>query len=637
MKLKPAAAYAVGAILAAVAAGALGAGSVSCGDARTTALVVGVSTQARVPKDLATVTVLVEPRAGGVGTCSVLALDGTRTLVVRASGAAGQELRVTVSGFAEASVPGACSTTLTPKVVRRARARLVDGEELYLPMPLRHACFGVGCDAASDQTCAAGACVPDDSVARGLTRYDETSTSGETSFCLSKVNCFDDRVPGLLLDDQTCDFRMTADVTSAKGVNVEFVHEDLTREVLDVDDPVEGYTLDPDHPERFRLAPGLCDRVRKNQVAAVSVGVGCPSKRALNPMCAGVAGVGSPDAGLPEAPELCTSGAELAPAASAVYLLADRSRAMAAYYTNQPTSADPDSVPFAESVDLLLRSPELRRTQVAFRALPAAASDCGGDAFATPEIAFHPANDAHAAVSAVFADRSRVLPDDPPLFLDAALQPNGAYAAFASLGAPGTLGVADVLLFYDRDLWTHCAATGTKTTPDLAFDARQTLRVGTGSVLLGAPPGTDQGGRDPYVDGVWIARATAAFFADASFAGISQHVAFAELAAEFGSCLYDLPAEIDASHADLASTKVSWFDYVHSVRIDVPYAAACSASPTAPADGWALESGPAGKRVRVCGRPCVDLRTVLTLAGVYALQHHVPPPEEKVAWAPRCE
>jgi hypothetical protein len=257
------------------AAGAAASIATGCSSTPPTRLVVAVSTQARVPKDLRSVRVVVDSEGKPVS-CTTIAIDGgdgrlPRTLIVE--GAAGQAATVTVAGFKN-SPAGDCRDLSEALVVRQTRTHLAADETLLVSMPLRHACFDVKC--GDGETCAAGECVPAEVDSNKLVDYADPLVFGNTSFCLPTLKCFDNRIPALLLDEASCTFQLTLDVTTDKGINIELVHDDLSREILDLD-PSEGFTVDPEKHDRFALAPGLCRRFHERKIAAVSIGVGCPS------------------------------------------------------------------------------------------------------------------------------------------------------------------------------------------------------------------------------------------------------------------------------------------------------------------------------------------------------------------------
>ncbi|HWL86642.1 MAG TPA: hypothetical protein VNO21_12615 [Polyangiaceae bacterium] len=598
---------------------AAGAAFLAC-TSEQTGLVVFASTQARVPKDLvaATITVRSGPR---VVACRSVSLDAP--VSVEVSGADGEELTVDVAGFTRALEPDSCDGGgEKPRVERHAQMRLSRGVQLYLPMQLRWGCFDAACSAG--QTCEQGACVSDQVDPTHLVAYDGMLTSGSASYCLPRSLCFDHRAPALLVDPARCEYQLPDGMTLDQGINVELVQDTLAREVLDANDPAEGFSVDPKAPSKFTLAPALCERIQQGKISAVSAGVGCPSKTVFNPMCTDPGKTG--DGHATEAPETCTQPAELAPSPSALYFLFDRS-ASTKTVLSRDTS---DALSFPDLVRLALATPALAASRIAFESLPGTTDACGGaNQFTSPEVPFSSSADAAAAITQKLSDPTQFLTSNPPLYLDAALQPNGAYWAF-SLLPQGSVAQQRTVIVGSHDLWTGCTSSGAAgaTPADESFRAYNQRGVRTDVLLFGVAPGTPVS-RDPFVDATAISRMGAGIFFDASVDSSLAGQAFAQLVSEAASCFYDLPSTTDRTH--LAETKVAYFDVAGGGRVDISYNAACSEK-NPYADGWNLE----GPRVRVCGNACGGLRGVLQNAIQYAIGHHVTPPRIPLHWAPRC-
>ncbi|MDB4997814.1 MAG: hypothetical protein JWM74_5246, partial [Myxococcaceae bacterium] len=279
----------------------------------------------------------------------------------------------------------------------------------------------------------------------------------------------------------------------------------------------------------------------------------------------------------------------------------------------------------------------LRTSVVGFRFLPLASpAECTtspgscatlGGADAVP---FAPAADAQAKIGALLGDASKVDASDRTLFLDAVLRKENAYRGLASAGDATAFPRRQILLLANRDFASHCTpAIGGPN--DHAFEAFTTDAMTTGAVLLSAPPDAEQGNRDPFIDAVTIARAGAGPFWDTTFDPKLRAVAMTSVVTDLGSCLYDVPKGIDSKALATASTKLSYFDLLSSNRVDIPYDATCNDRSIG--DGFSFDAG----RVRICGRSCNDLRLVMKTAAVYAVEHHVPPPDVPVKLAPRCQ
>src|SRR5262249_10876422 len=83
-------------------------------------------------------------------------------------------------------------------------------------------------------------------------------------------------------------------------------------------------------------------------------------------------------------------------------------------------------------------------------------SDCTAatNSLATPQIAFLPALQARAKVLPVLGDKTKVAASDTPIFLDAALQANGAYQALRDLKASTktSFNKLAVMLIFNRPI-----------------------------------------------------------------------------------------------------------------------------------------------------------------------------------------
>jgi hypothetical protein len=596
----------------------------ACRDATPSEIVVAVSSQLRVPRVLRSVRVV----ARGTGTaltCESRALDSQDSLplVVSVPGQVGETIRVTVAGYAEdiGALPGdpcAIDGGPAPRIVRRAVTRIVSGERLHLGMPLRQSCIGVTC--GDGETCAGGECQAADIAPERLVEYSDALANGNTSYCLPRSKCFDGVSPALPVDMSTCTFQLPDEDSHPERLNVEILHDDFAREVLDLD-PIEGFSLVPGQPRQFRLAPPLCRRLSARKIATLFVGADCPPKDPLNPLCR----EDPPDGGPPLEDSLCTSPADVAPTRAAVYALMDRSHSMRQYFG--PSS-------FKAALDLALRSPALRTTSVGFRFMPSSAGQCtaADNAFSTLDgpdaVPFGASPDVRDRVIGLIGDLSRVAPDDAPLFLDAVLRSNGAYRALENLGDPSMLGRRYALLIGNRDFTSHCEPS-IGTPPGLAYDASINANVHTAALLLKAAPDTNQNGHDPYIDALSITHPGEGPFGDASSDDDGMRVAIAAFIAELGGCLYDLPPEIDRS-GDLQGIKISYFDVLGSKRVDVDRDILCG--PEGKGNGWNIE----GSRVRLCGKACGGIRFVLHESAVYTLQRGFVQPDVPVKWSPPC-
>lgn len=596
-----------------------------CSTPQPTGIVVGVTSQIPLPRDLRAIHVLVEAD-GAAPSCTTYARLPI-TVDTRSSG--GRSVTVTVAGFAQEPA-GDCANLDGALLVRKARTTFVDGQLLYLPMALRHACALVACSAT--ESCSAGECTPIDVDSSGLIHYSDALAYGDTSFCFPVSKCADNRAPVVPLGrEDPCTFVLpvkdpandAGPIMLDAGVNVQLVHDDLTTEMLDLD-PKEGFSVDPAKQDRFTVSPGLCrTRFANGKVNAVLVDVGCPEKPPLSPICTEDAKMANDK----EPQNLCVSG-ELTPTRSALYVLLDHSASMKEFF---------GATKLQEALNLALQAPTLRTSLVGITLLPANASDCGAatNRFATPDVPFGVASTVAKAAGDLLGDSSKIDPSDPMLFLDAALAAEGGYRALENLASDGKgpFNNREVLIVGNRDLWAHCSP-GVGDPVQHAFIASSEKNIHTAVIALKAPPEAGQFMRDPVVDALSIARAGGGPWFDASVDSAKAGPALTSIVANLGSCLYDVPPGLDLTK-DPASAKVSYLDLVVLTRTNIDYNPACvpDAPGVIPGDGWNLDSG----HVRLCGSACNNLHFVLDTSAQAALVRHYVPPAVPIEVAQPCK
>ena len=207
------------------------------------------------------------------------------------------------------------------RILRRSTQPYVDGQILYVPMPLHYSCYNVDCGLAPSDcepncaddicTCKAGVCVPGgtrpdhappatttrSSTARRTRASARSRTRDPDDRQLKQPGCMDYEItPQPIGDPSDCIFatarddrrraaagagpyaepRLPAAASRRRprpggGLNVRAVFDNSVSEVLDYEgicpstwppapgvNPQEGYCNYADAPQKFRLAPGLC-------------------------------------------------------------------------------------------------------------------------------------------------------------------------------------------------------------------------------------------------------------------------------------------------------------------------------------------------------------------------------------------
>ncbi|MBI4956041.1 MAG: hypothetical protein HY908_28735 [Myxococcales bacterium] len=589
-----------------------------CGAEEPTEIVAAVTTQMQVPDELEVVGVAVQSGGRLVHCLYYPVDDGTvslpSTLGMAPSGDPSVPVTVTVLGFRAAPPPQAwdCLTGLPDvgednvSVLRRRRMPYAEKRVVLLPMPLKHACTDVGC--GEGLTCVGGACQAADLDPGALLDYADEHVYGQANTCFSASECTAGwtLAPAFVADPGNCTFELPQPdppVLPFVGLNVVLLHDNLTPEVLDLD-PLEGFTIpDPARPWRFQLAPSLCQsRYAHGDVAAVFASALCPSKTPGQPICsADQQAILEGTSGLPGAP-VCHVGARLEPTASALYVVMDRSAAMASYFGAQGLDA---------VLELSLQDPVFARTLVAFKLAPAETTECGlpSNAYASPaapaDVPFLLAAEARDLVAQKVSDPSNVLPSDPPVLWDVVMSPGGAYAALGSVAPPSpsqSFNQRGLLLIGNRDFYSRCSVPAA-TLPALATAAAQGQPpIRTYTVVVGADPGVDQGGHDPVADAAAIALAGNGRAFDATSDPVAGATALLTIANDFGTCLYDPPAT-----AIPTSARLSYWNPLWLVRTDIAHAPGC-VDETSFDSGWNTD---AQGRIRICGGACTALRSDL--------------------------
>ena len=375
--------------------------------------------------------------------------------------------------------------------------------------------------------------------------------------------------PAVLVDATTCTFRSPVDVDDGK-LNVEVVYSSFGTEILDLDDK-EGFVFVDGDPRSFRLADNLCaSNYKTGKILGVYAAPGCPAKRASQPICTSElqAIQGGSRAVAVEREDLCSVAQPLTPSDSAVYLVMDNSRSMAAHFGDTSLS---------NVLDQTLASPTAQQSRLALSFMPAAASDCPADSstFASPSFGFESAADMRDPIADALGDADNVLADDPELYTDGAML--GAYEALRDESASRKA----LVLIGNRDFGSHCARDDGEDLEQAATRAADAL---------------DQDKIETYVALVDGADATAETRAGAiaTSGGTQGPVTLVDAMVQLNSCVYDAP------NSALDITHLSFMDPITKERVVIDEDPACT-------DGFAVDSG----QIRVCGNACASIRSAM--------------------------
>ncbi len=612
----------------------------ACTSSKPTEIVAGVSTQIEVPEYLKTVGIALQ--AGGrVLFCDTYPVaDGSVTLPATLGvleQTAGSSVTVNVLGFRQEQASSFDNCTFVvpdaddPEVmvVRRRRTTFVDDRILFLPLPLKESCREAAC--GEEETCIGGVCVPSEIDSSQLAEYRNELLFGDTNTCFDPSRCLDAaRAPVLLEDPASCSFRAqwpaNAPMPEPGELNVRVFYDSFGSEVLDFDRPgsavseQEGFNIpDPSDPLAFRLAPNLCtSNYQQDRLLGVEASALCPPKRPLQPLCSDYQSIDprataeTPDPG----PRLCTI-AGLRAVESAVYVLMDRSQSMFDFYGDGGLGL---------AIELPLQNPVARRTRVAFGQLPAAAEQCGTSEYQSPIVPFGDVASVRQPIGDILAASASVLPNDPPLYLEAAMQ--GAYVALSELGANGESGFnrKALVVISNRDL-ARDRCPGQTATERAAAALAQEDSIVTYAVAL------DSGDAEALASADALATAGGTIV----FNGVDDELegarAVQDILTDLGSCLYEVLPDTTTGVQDAGdlpdNASLSYLHPLTRVQVDVPYNAQCAEGVNA--SGWNAE----GQLVRLCGTACEALRASLSeVALLHAQNQHVAPPVPLVVTAP---
>lgn len=506
---------------------------------------------------------------------------------------------------------------------------------------------------------------------------DATTTSSDCTYTFANPALT--QLPGINVRIFYQDYRWRQ---NGAGQYVRVVANGGEEEILN-EDPDEGFTVSADGTQ-FTLAPGLCDLVKNattppaapstgtltyHTISAIQAASGCPSKPPLLPLCAGQQNVGTTlaDGGLtPNLPDgntttdgKCNVAFPLTPAPSVMYMVMDDSAVMHAAFGSKG---------YATALGLSLTDPIFKQTSAAFTYLPHLDSECAGldpdgglaTAFTNPQFGFTLASQAQPAI----ADKliTWMPPDSEagapaPLDLGAAMRlDTGAYAEVASYvnQVNEIPAVAAAMFFTNRVPVPQTTDDGGTTGNDcpLVPPATSALQALENKALAAyqAKPSMqtffvvlDDDAHDgpavalPFYQQMQTDLPQAVTVIDATSQSATTVLGnFEQVVERLGTCLYELPEPItNPEQIDVTyQSPPPPGSPIGAGPVEVPVDTGCSAATQDTANGWNID---VNGRIRICGQPCADLRTAITVAGALALQAgQSTPPDVPVNAAVRC-
>ncbi|MCU0681084.1 MAG: hypothetical protein MUF34_02270 [Polyangiaceae bacterium] len=664
------------ALASALALGAAASWS-GCTPKKQTQYVAGISTQVQVPRDLRSVRVTISI-GGAVQLCRNYRAYNGQVQLPRSLGAYALNdpglsgpVSYTIVGYA-ADVPegddGFCDTPTLgdspPRILRRSTQPYLAEKILFLPMPLKYACFDREDCGDPSLTCKAGKCVSADTDPTTLPEYSPELLDGTGGACFSIDACLGPRPkPAVLVDPTDCTYAVAntpsepdlidgapdvypGDEPLGEGLNVIVTYDGgLVREVLDKD-AEEGFIVpDPTKPQRFRLVPGLCEMVKgvddkgkpvPHRITALHASDLCRSKNKFQPICASdqleqMTDVGAGTGTLP--PPDCIAR-ELSPPESSLVLVVDNTKGHAAFFDQAE----------AQAVQISLDDPAFSRTKLGLVYAPGALACSAG----APDV---PLELTATAKGKIIQSFGQYTPPTPALPLaDGAPSFEGALArAYEAFGTEDIFRRA-VLVFGNRDFnpaVNQCTASGDG--PAQLAQAAKTggLDIDTYVLLLAKTQGDDAASSQALLEANALAVAGGGLEATDARQEADKADAkelFQNLVESLATCVYDVPdppASADPftdPSPPPADGTLSYLEPIFQRKYIIP-PGNCSGE-GAPGVGWGYGTqapAPGVKRIFLCQDSCDEYRSVLKAASAFNLTFGKPSPAVPIfAHKPGC-
>ena len=666
----------------ALALGAIAATTIAwsgCSAKQQTEYVAGISTQVTVPRDLKAIVINVS--VGGVQQfCRAYTVYNGRVQLPRSLGefaaaktpSAVDPITVSVVGIAEdlddtstnplftaCEVSAAKVNQNNVRILRRSRQPYVLEEVLFLPMPLKFACFDKDCG-NDNETCKAGRCenvVTDQTL---LPRYRPDLVDGTGSACFAAKDCFAGSVPAVLVDPNDCTYALpntpsapsviqgapANPITSAgDGINVEITYDGgYTREIIDKD-PLEGFFIpDATKPQRFRLGPGLCDMVKgvrplapgedplttdlstPHRITAIRATGLCQAKTPFQPLCLDdqLAAMGTPGEIATHVPDkkLKCAPTELKPAKSVLMIVADDTENNAIFYTGGGgTGTGGADIAKSDLVSAALADPAFKNTYIGLSFFPGGAgAACTPHPVAvTPDVATKSRPGIVNAFTALKAAGS-LKPKDTALQMTGALDD-----AYNALKLVTDANRKAVLVIGNRSFdASSCGGTPTAR----ATTARSVDKIDTYVALLARDQFvTPEPDPPPFLPGAQtLAEAGApagsgAHAFDARKDKDQANDALRKIVDDLATCAYDVATPPEPDRILTYSDPVAIPGLNQPAFVSIANDPTCTAAGTT-GNGWGYDA--ATKRIHVCGQACTSYRSTLRNAAGYAAQYGQP-------------
>jgi len=635
--------------------GIVGAGILAvcaCEARKQTELVAGVSTQVQVPRDLRTVRVDVTVGGSLVHCSPYKVYDGRvqlpKTLGTIPASATGQRVSITVTGFTTDTAEEVtdCGRQVqvskeNARILRRSIQTYSPDKILFVPMPLKYACYDVDCSAGgSDSTCKAGRCVDANVPVESLAEYDDKLVFGDSASCFRALRdtvngadvagCVDPASPVETVDAAKCIYKLP-DAAPGTGLNVVAVYDGgFLEEILDLDKD-EGFTVpDPTKPREFQLAPGLCELARgvddqgkpttsQRSITGVKASATCAPKLPTQPICnkdVNKITTGNAEGNVGPGPNVQCGLINLTktPADTSVLLVVQKDQKNEDFFKG--VSDDPQLPSVKVGLAYALTNPALSTANIAMSYTPEGlvGAACGSDlGFAVP---FKLAPDAQKDIEQSFAgvNLATLTESKSPDFSKALISLNAATGKFtqAPLSQTFRKGIVYIGNTFEGTACGGAAPTDVK---------RYALITGGQNTEL------TQKAEDT---------AKSLFGADRTFNATKSsgsQKAIQKIISEMGTCAY----KVDPANPPLETDKVRFYNPLTTQSREMSFAAGCNGENGA-GEGWGLSADK--KLLFICGNACSEsgtgLRDVLATAAALAYAKKQAPPAVPLFASRKC-
>jgi len=635
-----------------------------CSKKEATEYVAGVSTQVKVPRDLKAVRLSVS--IGGVRTfCRAYRAYDGKVLLPKSLGsyalndpAQSGPITFQIIGLSDALAEGdelddlACGDKVggdnkSVRILRRSRQPYVPDEILFLPMPLKYSCFDKDCP--DEQTCKGNVCVDALNTLK-LPKFRDDLVDGSGADCFSITQCLAAALPALPVTLDDCTFAVAgtkdappplpgvpnpfAGAPTGDGVNVEVTYDGgYVTEVLDKD-PDEGFSIpDPNHPQQFRLAPGLCALYKGGEksgkrITAVRASATCRPKVITQTICQDdqLAAMGVDKDGLSPAstvPDGCKTF-ELLPPKTALAVVIDDTQEHHKFFDDDPNAIINGQSKIKFAVSLAFADPAFNRADftLLYTSGPLAPT-CAAPTDTTPAIPLESARTAAPKIStSIDAHKTMLAASSEPRYEE------GLKRAYDAISANPDYFARAVIVIGER--WANsCGGVGDKATDRASAAKLSASKIQTYTFDFASADNDTQAQID--ASALAVAGGSPDNYADARKDALAAKETFQKVVDQLATCAYDNEPSLKDGVDKLGYNNPVSGQFV---GIDAAPVGSCPTGQES-VNGWGRS--PDGKHIFLCGKACTDYRQTLRDASLITNAYGKPNPAMPMfGWAAAC-